>query len=89
MENSKQNKFSDTEIKIYSDFYADPNYVLVGYKGKQVDAPGVFFIPYKKPNILVRLFRKIFERFRHTSKAVPLSTDSNGWTLYSYNGGME
>lgn len=77
MENSKQNKLSDMDIKIYSDFYADPNYVLVGYKGKQVDAPGVIFIPYKKPNIFVRLFRKIFERFRHTSEAVPLSTDSD------------
>ena len=87
MENSIQNKSSDTEIKIYSDFYADPNYVLVGYKGKQVEAPGVFYIPYKKPNIFVRLFRKIFERFGHTSEAVPLSTDSNGWTLYSSNGG--
>lgn len=88
MESSKQNKFSDVDIKIYSDFYADPNYVLVGYKGKTVDAPGVFFIPYKKPNIFVRLFRKIFERFRHTSEAVPLSTDSEGRTLYSSNGGM-
>lgn len=87
MENSKQNKFSDVDIKIYSDFYADPNYVLVGYKGKSVEAPGVFYIPYKKPNIFVRLFRKIFERFRHTSEAVPLSTNSNGWTLYSSNGG--
>ena len=89
MENSKQNKFSDVDIKIYSDFYADPNYVLVGYKGKQVDAPGVIFIPYKKPNIFVRIVRKIFERFRHTSEAVPLTTDSNGITLYSSNGGME
>lgn len=88
MENSKQNKFSDVDIKIYSDFYADPKYVLVGYKGKSVDTPGVFFIPYKKPNIFVRLFRKIFERFRHTSEAVPLSTDSNGWTLYSSTGEM-
>lgn len=87
MENSKQNKFSDVDIKIYSDFYADPNYVLVGYKGKQVDAPGVFYIPYKKPNIFVRLFGKIFERFRHTSEAVPLTTDSNGITLYSSSGG--
>lgn len=89
MENPTQRKFNDMEIKIYSDFYADPNYILVGYKGKQVDAPGVFYIPYKKPNIFVRLFRKIFERFRHTSEAVPLSTDSNGITLYSSNGGME
>lgn len=88
MESSKQNKFNDVEIKIYSDFYADPNYVLVGYKGKSVDTPGVFFIPYKKPNIFVRLFSKIFERFSHTSEAVPLSTDSEGRTLYSSNGGM-
>ena len=88
MENSKQNKFNDVDIKIYKDFYADPNYVLVGYKGKTVDAPGVFFIPYKKPNIFVRIFRKIFERFAHTSEAVPLSKDSDGRTLYSSNGGM-
>lgn len=88
MESSKQNKFNDVEIKIYSDFYADPNYVLVGYKGKTVDAPGVVYIPYKKPNIFVRIFRKIFERFAHTSEAVPLSTDSKGMTLYSSNGGM-
>ena len=87
MENTNQRKFNNMGIKIYSDFYADPNYVLVGYKGKQVDAPGVIFIPYKKPNIFVRLFRKIFERFRHTSEAVPLTTDSNGITLYSSNGG--
>ena len=89
MENTNQRKFNNMDIKIYSDFYADPNYVLVGYKGKQVDAPGVIFIPYKKPNIFVRLFRKIFEifeMFRHTSEAVPLTTDSNGWTLYSSNG---
>ena len=87
MENTNQRKFNNMDIKIYSDFYADPNYVLVGYKGKQVDAPGVIFIPYKKPNIFVRLFRKIFEMFRHISEAVPLTTDSNGWTLYSSNGG--
>ena len=87
MENTNQRKFNNMDIKIYSDFYADPNYVLVGYKGKQVEAPGVFYIPYKKPNIFVRLFRKIFERFRHTSEAVPLTTDSNGITLYSSNGG--
>ena len=86
MENSIQNKSSDTEIKIYSDFYADPNYVLVGYKGKQVEAPGVFYIPYKKPNIFVRLFRKI-RGFFIKPKVEPLSTDSNGWTLYSSNGG--
>ena len=87
MENTNQRKFNNMDIKIYSDFYADPNYVLVGYKGKQVETPGVFYIPYKKPNIFVRLFRKIFERFRHTSEAVPLTTDSNGITLYSSNGG--
>lgn len=88
MENSIQNKSSDTEIKIYSDFYADPNYVLVGYKGKQVEAPGVFYIPYKKPNIFVRIFMKI-RGFFIKPNVVPLNMDSNGWTLYSSNGGME
>ena len=76
MENPNQHKFNAMDIKIYSDFYADPNYVLVGYKGKQVEAPGVFYIPYKKPNIFVRLFRKI-RGFFIKSKAVPLSTDSD------------
>ena len=89
MENLKLNSLNDGDIRIYRDFYADPNYVLVGYKGKTVDAPGIFFIPYEKPNIFVRLFRKIFERFTHTSEAVPLSTDSEGRTLYSSNGGIE
>lgn len=88
MDSLKPNSLNDGDIRIYRDFYADPSYVLVGYKGKAVDAPGIFFIPYKKPNIFVRLFRKIFERFRHTSEAVPLSTDSDGRTLYSSNGGM-
>ena len=89
MENLKPNSLNDGDIRIYRDFYSDPSYVLVGYKGKTVDAPGIFYIPYKKPNIFVRLFRKIFERFRHTSEAVPLSTDSNGRALYFSNGGME
>ena len=88
MESLKLNPLNDGDIRIYRDFYADPSYVLVGYKGRQVETPGIFFIPYKKPNILVRLFRKIFERFTHKSEAVPLSKDSDGRTLYSSNGGM-
>ena len=28
MENPNQRKFNDMDIKIYSDFYADPNYQL-------------------------------------------------------------
>jgi len=88
MENSKQNKFSDVDIKIYSNFYDDPSYILVGYKDKRVLPQGVLFIPYKKPNIFVRFFRKIFERFGHTSEPVPLSKDSEGRTLYASNRGM-
>ncbi len=88
MENSNANQSTNPEIKIYRDFYADPNYVLVGYKSKQVETSGVIYIPYKKPNIFVRLFRTIFERFEHTSEAVPLSKDSDGRTLYSSNGEM-
>lgn len=58
MENTNQRKFNNMDIKIYSDFYADPNYVLVGYKGKQVDAPGVIFIPYKKTEYLRAPFQE-------------------------------
>lgn len=89
MESSKQNKFSDTEnmeIKIYSDFYADLNYVLVGYKDKRVVPQGVLFIPYKKPNIFARIFAKIFGRFARKSEAAPLSKDADGMTLYSTDG---
>lgn len=86
MENSKQNNFSDMEIKIYSDFYADLNYVLVGYKDKRVVPQGVLFIPYKKPNIFARIFAKIFGRFARKSEAVPLSKDADGMTLYSTDG---
>ena len=87
MEKLKLDSLNDGDIRIYRDFYSDPSYVLVGYKGKTVDAPGIFFIPYKKPNIFVRLFRKI-RGFFIKPKAVPLSTDSDGRTLYSSNGGM-
>ena len=82
MENLKPNSLNDGDIRIYRDFYSDPSYVLVGYKGKTVDAPGIFFIPYKKPNILVRLFGKIKGLFRKPSEAVALHTDSDGRTLY-------
>jgi len=85
MENLKPNSLNDGDIRIYRDFYSDPSYVLVGYKGKTVDAPGIFFIPYKKPNILVRLFGKI-RGFFIKSKAVSLSTDSDGRALYSSAG---
>lgn len=85
MEKLKLDSLNDGDIRIYRDFYSDPSYVLVGYKGKTVDAPGIFFIPYKKPNILVRLFRKI-RGFFIKPKAVPLSTDSDGRTLYSSTG---
>ena len=85
MEKLKLDSLNDGDIRIYRDFYSDPSYVLVGYKGKTVDAPGIFFIPYKKPNIFVRLFRKI-RGFFIKPKAVPLSTDSDGRTLYSSTG---
>lgn len=52
------------EIKIYRDFYDDPNYVLVGYKGKNVSREGIIYIPYHKPNILVRAFGAIRHRIK-------------------------
>lgn len=88
MENSKQNKFSDGDIKFYSDFYADLGHVLLGYKSKPADAPRVIFNQYEKPNIFVRLFRKIFGRFARKSEMVPSSTDFDERDLYSSKGGM-
>jgi len=57
-------KLLGDEVKIYRDFYADPNQVLVGYNGKCPVQKGVLYIPYRKPSIFVRVFSKIYFRIR-------------------------
>lgn len=34
-------------------------------KGNTITPRGIIVSPYRKPNVFVRIFRKIFERFRH------------------------
>lgn len=68
MENSKQNKLNDAPIKVYSDTYADASYARVGFKGRVTNERGIIFSPYRKPNIFVRIFRKIKHWFRKPSK---------------------
>ena len=63
------------EIKIYRDFYSDPNEVLVGYKGKTICPKGIVYIPYHKPNIFVRVFSKIKSIFRKKPKGTLLFGD--------------
>lgn len=39
-----------SDIKIYKDIYAHAENALVGFKGKRIDKPGVFYCPYVKPD---------------------------------------
>lgn len=74
MENSSANQSPNPEIKIYRDFYADPNYVLVGYKGKNLSQSGIIFIPYHKPNIFVRVFGAIYCKIKSIFGKKPRGT---------------
>lgn len=65
MENSSAEQSTNPEIKIYRDFYDDPNYVLVGYKGKNIASSGIIWIPYHKPNIFVRAFTAIYSKIKY------------------------
>ena len=52
------------DIKIYQDVYANAESALVGFKGKRVDKPGVFYCPYVKPDGLnVKPKLSLFEGF--------------------------
>lgn len=67
MENSNASLLSESEIKIYRDIYADANYALLGYKGRNNGKrAGIIMCPYHKPNLIVRIFRRMFEQFKYT-----------------------
>lgn len=75
MENSNAKQSLNPEIKIYRDFYADPNYVLVGYKGKNISSQsGIIYIPYHKPNIFVRAFVAIYCKIKYLFVKKPTGT---------------
>ena len=53
-------------IHIYKDTYANKDSGHVGYKGRVPYRSGIIFCPYKKPNIFIRVFRRIFDRVKYT-----------------------
>lgn len=60
------------DIKIYQDAYADKESVLVGFKGKRIDKPGIFFCPYApyvKPSRFRRFINWVKSLFTKKHKA--------------------
>lgn len=60
-------------IKIYKDTHvSSEKYVLLPYKGKIINEPGVIYCPYVKQTWHRRLWNKIKSLFRKKHKAVEL-----------------
>ena len=74
MKKSSATQSPNPEIKIYRDFHADSNYVLVGYKGKNIARDGIIYIPYHKPNIFVRAFVAISRKIKSIFGKKPKTT---------------
>ena len=62
-------------IHIYKDSYANKDSVRVGYKGKVLYQSGIIVCPYKKPNIFVRIYRRIFDKVKYTFVKKPKVVD--------------
>lgn len=60
------------DIKIYKDIYANAENALVGFKGKRVDKPGVFYCPYVKPSRLRRFINLVKSLFKKKHEAIEL-----------------
>lgn len=60
------------DIKIYKDIYANAESALVGFKGKRVDKPGVFYCPYVKPSRLRRFINWVKSLFKKKHEAIEL-----------------
>ena len=43
--NVRMSTLDTNDIKIYKDIYANAESALVGFKGKRVDKPGIFYCP--------------------------------------------
>ena len=52
------------DVKIYQDAYANAESALVGFKGKRVDKPGIFYCPYVKPSRLRRFIDWVKSLFK-------------------------
>ena len=60
------------DIKIYKDIYANAECALVGFKGKRVDKPGIFYCPYVKPSRLRRFINWVKSLFKKKHEAIEL-----------------
>lgn len=60
------------DIKIYKDIYANAENALVGFKGKRVDKPGVFYCPYVKPSRLRRFINLVKSLFKKKHETIEL-----------------
>ena len=61
-------------IKVYKDQYCDKDEVLLAFKGKIIDKPGVIFCPYIRPTWYQRLWCKIKSLFKK-SEVIELHGD--------------
>lgn len=60
-------------IKIYKDTHVSSDEeVLLPYKGKIINEPGIIYCPYVKPTWYRRLWNKIKSLFRKKRKAIEL-----------------
>lgn len=60
------------DIKIYKDIYANAESTLVGFKGKRVDKPGIFYCTYVKPSRLRRFINWVKSLFKKKHEAIEL-----------------
>ena len=60
------------DIKIYKDIYANAESALVGFKGKRVDKPCIFYCPYVKPSRLRRFINWVKSLFKKKHEAIEL-----------------
>lgn len=60
------------DIKIYKDIYANAESALVGFNGKRVDKPGIFYCPYVKPSRLRRFINWVKSLFKKKHEAIEL-----------------
>lgn len=64
------------DIKIYKDAYANKESVLVRYKGKIINKPGIVFCPYVKPSRLRRFIncvKSLFTKKRDAEELIEMT----------------
>ena len=65
-----------SDIKIYKDAYANKEFVLVRYKSKIINKPGIIFCPYVKPSRLRRFInfvKSLFTKKRDAEELIEMT----------------